>query len=264
MPNYDAVSGTPERDVEDRREVVADDHDAEFAYEEALNPVDPVEDAITGQLGEVADSERIASWNLRRIRQVLGLSQQQLSDKLAERPGRSRLSQSQIAKIERGERPWRVNEMFDIAEALNISHFEFFRGQMVEDDPGLQMLAARLAYQRASEAAREAEEVWHEAAMKERTAARKVINTAAYLGVKDPEAMKLLSIQGAIELGDRRKLAELGLPEEELVNLSDHISRQKVLQAPSLDESEAWAEREWERLRAEVEERKKMREQDAE
>lgn len=261
MTNYDAVSGTPERDVADRRDVVANDHDAEFAQDQELDPVDRVEDALTGQFGEFVDSETIASWNLRRIRQVLGLSQQQLSDKLAELPGRSRLSQSQIAKIERGERPWRVNEMFDIAEALNISHFEFFRGQMLQDDPDLQMLAARLAYQQASESAREAEEAWHAAAMKERIAARKVINTAAYLGVKDPEAMKLLILQGAVELRNQHLLAEMDLPEEELVDLSDHVSRRKVLEAPSLDESEEWAEREWERILVEVEERKKAREQ---
>lgn len=260
MTNYDAESGDLAREVEERHQRVVDDIELEFLTDEDSTPVDPVEDATTGQLVEYADSETIASWNLRRIRQALGLSQQQLSDKLAKVSGGSRLSQSQIAKIERGERPWRVNEMFDIAFALGIDHFEFFRGQRVQDDPDLQLLAARLAYQQASEDALRAEEAWHEAEMKQRVAARKVINTAAYLGVKDPEAMKLLTLRGSYVLRKRRDLAEYGAPEDDLYTLSMEAVRQQAVQV-NLDDAERWAEEAWERIVQEVQKRKAEKEE---
>ncbi|MEU7376578.1 helix-turn-helix transcriptional regulator [Streptomyces albidoflavus] len=165
--------------------------------EDGTGPIqpDPVADATTGQLGDVVDSETLASWNLRRIREVLGVSQQQLSARLADTPGGARLSQSQIAKIERGERPWRVNEMFDIARALGVDYLELFRSQMRSDDAHLTLLAAKFAHQHALARAQEAYDAWVEAEEKAFAAGTKLLNTSLVTGIMDEQVVSLLEMR---------------------------------------------------------------------
>ncbi|MGW3699158.1 helix-turn-helix domain-containing protein, partial [Streptomyces sp. NPDC005056] len=197
---------------------------------------------------------KFSSWNLRRIRQALGLSQQQVCDKLAELPGRSRLSQSQLAKIERGERPWCVNEMFDLAEALGIQYFEFFTGQPGTDDRSMQVLSARLRYQRATDASRKAEEAYKETLKDEFKAALKLVHTSTHLGVKDETALSYLAGQAEIAEEVEESLQEIGLPVPEVYELPQVQARLAAL--PDAErrqkEARAWAEKEWERLAAEA------------
>lgn len=251
MTNYDDESEVSAK-IESRGRMLRDEFRLAYAEGQQEVPADPLADALHGQLGEDADSETVASWNLRRIRHVLGVSQQQLSDKLARLPpGRTRLSQSQIAKIERRERPWRMNEMFDIAEALGVSFMELFRSQMHDGDPDMTLLAARLAYQQASEVSREAQEAWAEAERRELEAARKVIHTAAYLGIKDPEAMKLLSLQASSDILDDIEFSETARPES--------ITRRAESAKDLMAQADARAEKEWARLVEEIAKRKAER-----
>lgn len=258
MPNYDAESDEVKADHEESAQHYADsvrrNAAVDFGIDEALEPTDPIENAVVGQLGDDVDSETIASWNLRRIRQALGLSQQQVCDKLAELPGRSRLSQSQLAKIERGERPWRVNEMFDLAEALGIEYFEFFKGQMGTDEPTMQVLAARLRYQRAADVSSKAEEAYKDALKNEFKAALKLVHTSTYLGVKDETALTFLAGQAEIAEEVEQSLRELGMSPPELFELPQVQAR--LAARPEMErrakEARAWAENEWERLAAEA------------
>lgn len=261
MPNYDAESDEVKADIEESAQSYADKvrrtAAVDFGIDEDLDPTDPYENAVVGQLGDDVDSETLASWNLRRIRQALGLSQQQVCDKLAELPGRSRLSQSQLAKIERGERPWRVNEMFDLAEALGINQFEFFTGQLGTDDRSMQVLAARLRYQRADDVSRKAEDAYKAALKDEFKAGLKLVHTSAYLGVKDDTALRILAgwaeiaeevEQGVQELtaDSSSELLELPHVQERRAALPEHARRAEA--------AREWAEKEWERLAAETRE----------
>ncbi|WP_405924912.1 helix-turn-helix domain-containing protein [Streptomyces sp. NBC_00035] len=149
----------------------------------------------TDDVFDYLDSEALASWNLKRIRTVLGVSQQDISDRLKESRWGIRLAQTQIAKIERGERPWRVNEMFAIAEVLGISWDELFRGDDVADDAQLTLLAARLKYQQIEEAADEVRTAGREAAAEARNAGMEMCRTAARLGIDDPAVRHFLEMQ---------------------------------------------------------------------
>ncbi len=150
------------------------------------------------------DSESVASHNLLRIRKRLGVSQQQIADRLPHvYGGMVRLAQTQIAKIERGERPWRVNEMFAIAEALGVEWQELFRlGPQEEDGESdhLVMLGARLKYQQAEERQREAKEAWIKAAREELEAGLEMARTAAELGIEDPTVMRFLELRSATHI----------------------------------------------------------------
>jgi transcriptional regulator with XRE-family HTH domain len=69
----------------------------------------------------LGDKERQIGQQIQRLRAELGLSQQQLADRmktLGEPYAKWR--QSTIYKIEHGEKPLRVNELFDLATALGI------------------------------------------------------------------------------------------------------------------------------------------------
>lgn len=260
MTNYDAESDevraahreAAERSAAKVRHAAAVD----FGIDEGLDPTDPYENAVFGQLGDDVDSETLASWNLRRIRQVLGLSQQQVSDKLAAGSGPTRLSQSQLAKIERGERPWRLNEMFDLAEALGIDYFEFFGDQRATDERSLQVLAARLRYQASIEAADRAEEAYKEVLQKQFKAGLKLVHTSAYLGVKDETALRVLAGQADIAEEVQEALQEIGVPAPEVYTLP-HVQA-RLAAKPDYEKREKaareWAEKEWERLAAEAKE----------
>lgn len=260
MTNYDAESDevrAAHREAAERFAAkVRHEAAVDFGVDEGLDPTDPYEDAVVGQLGDDVDSETLASWNLRRIRTVLGLSQQQVSDKLAAGSGSTRLSQSQLAKIERGERPWRLNEMFDLAAALGIDYFEFFAAQMGTDERSLQVLAARLRYQAAVEATERAEEAYKEVLKKEFKAGLKLVHTSAYLGVKDETALRVLAGQAGIAEEVGEALQEIGLPPSEVYELL-HVQA-RLADKPEYEKREKaareWAEKEWGRLAAEVKE----------
>lgn len=62
------------------------------------------------------DPERVIGREMRRIRERLGLTQQEVAERMLKNG--FRFHQTQIAKMERGERPIRVNEWIAIATAL--------------------------------------------------------------------------------------------------------------------------------------------------
>lgn len=174
---------------------------------------------------EGLDSESLASFNLRRIRKELGFSQQQIADRIkAEMPGGVRLSQTQIAKIERGERPWRLNEMVAISDALGIRWDEFFRVTPNADYSQLDVEAARLRYERTKALEEDARDLWRQAARNQYEAEEDFVRTAAKHGIEDPHAIFALQnrwfhqeyVKDALEgpdldhesLDERRKEAE--------------------------------------------------------
>ncbi|MFD6474419.1 helix-turn-helix domain-containing protein [Streptomyces anulatus] len=177
-----------------------DDVSARLAAEEVIQELHTRGDAeLDHKYGSVAhpldglDSESLASFNLRRIRKELGFSQQQIADHLKEKmPEGVRLSQTQIAKIERGERPWRVNEMMAIADALAIRWDEFFRVVPGEDYRQLELEAARLRRERARTLEQDARELWRRAARDEYEADEYFLRVAAKYGIEDPYVMVAL------------------------------------------------------------------------
>ncbi|MFI0825690.1 helix-turn-helix transcriptional regulator [Streptomyces roseolus] len=196
---------------------------------------------------DYVDSESLASYNLRIIRRELGLSQQQIADRLpVVSAGKVRLAQTQIAKIERGERPWRVNEMFAIAEALGVSWNEFFRvlpGD-VHDDSHLVMLGARNKYALAQAKADEAKRAWVEAASEELRAGMAMAHTAAELGIDDPTVRRFLEFRGAtlVFMNEENSAAQEGWRDFNLEEREREIKER--------------GQRAWERLLDEVQDRK--------
>ncbi|MGW2539457.1 helix-turn-helix domain-containing protein [Kitasatospora sp. NPDC001574] len=180
MTNYDDLSAN------EARLAVEMAGDAEL---DELVPQPAPEDA---QIIDALDAERLASWNLKRAREALGVSQQQIADRLVQGKSLVRLSQSQIAKIERGERPWRLNEVFAIAEALGIDFYDFFRGQHVSDDPAMELYAARLRVERAGIVEDDVRASWREAARAKREAERIYLVLAARRGGRDEYALEIL------------------------------------------------------------------------
>jgi transcriptional regulator with XRE-family HTH domain len=73
---------------------------------------------VSGGLG---DKERQVGQQVQRVRSRLGLSQHQLAERMKPiGPQYAKWRQSTIYKIEHGEKPLRVNEMFDLAGALGV------------------------------------------------------------------------------------------------------------------------------------------------
>jgi transcriptional regulator with XRE-family HTH domain len=210
-------------------------------------------DEESGPLGDhpfdYVDSESLASYNLRRIRTSLGISQQQIADRLPEvYGGLVRLAQTQIAKIERGVRPWRMNEMFAIAEALGVNYMEFFRGgpkDEGDDDSHLILLGARNKYTQRKEEERRAREAWREAASESLKAGLEMVRTAAELGIKDPAVMHFLETRHSL----------LRYMDEEEARVAQEWGKRDI--DARIQESRDWAEREWEIVLAEAQEAKK-------
>lgn len=195
MTDYDDLSG---QEARPKIETAGDD---ELAYTEAVTllegtqsapppgrfPDDEISDELLGY-----DTEALASWNLKRIRTALGISQQQIADELAkDSPLGIRLSQSQIAKIERRERPWRVNELFAIAHVLNCRFDDFFQAQGVGEDSDMTMLVERIKYQSAEERAGIARFQWLRLARSAQEAANHYFEVAAKNGFKDPDVLRI-------------------------------------------------------------------------
>ncbi|MEU3667577.1 helix-turn-helix transcriptional regulator [Streptomyces virginiae] len=237
MTNYDAEDqGVQE--IRRREEEVAswvDDRD------DADTPVDDAPMAFV-------DSESLASHNLKIIRRHLGVSQQQIAERLPEvSNGSVRLAQTQIAKIERGERPWRVNEMFAIAAALGVSWSELFQGGVTEGETEeerarLLMLGARLKYQQAQAAVEEARRVLEVAVAEAARAGRAMVRTSVELEIADPTVLHFLSMGHA----SRRHAAE---EEERLRGL---WGREDFDVEARIRDSDEHARLEWQRLVSEA------------
>jgi transcriptional regulator with XRE-family HTH domain len=228
-----------------------DDVSAKLEAEEALLRVSTAGDAALDKKHGAAtrhpfdglDSESLASFNLRRIRTELGISQQQIADRIsAARPGGAKMSQTQIAKIERGERPWRVNELMMIAEALGVGWDEFFGVRPGQDYTHLDVEAARLRYEQAKALEDEAREAWREAARRQYEAEEEFIRLAAKSGYKHPQVAWTLEQRWMYQ--DYIKRAEA----ESVVGIDFEAVRTRAAEA------RAWAEQEWERIVAEEKE----------
>lgn len=259
MPNYDEAD--EQQEVAEFAATAKHDAAVSFEIDEAREPTDPMKHVRRGQLADARNMELLASWNLKRIRQGLGLSQQQVADKLAEDPSRVRLSQSQLAKMERGDRPWRVNEMWDIADALGVEIWEFFGAQMGSDSGELYVLAARLQYQASWEKASRLEDDYKEAVKEGMEAGRKLVDVAAYFGIKDETAMRVLA-------GQAERLEEVEFVVRELEGVPS-FTREQLEERDRKHEAKqarhaAWAEKEWQRLAQELGERRKADETETE
>lgn len=138
------------------------------------------------------DAEALASFNLRRIRAALGVSQQEIADRLTDLAMGPRLSQSQIAKIERGERPWKVNEMVAIAAALNLHFDEFFQGQGTAGALDLEIANARVRLGAVKYEEDLKREAFIEAKRKVREAEDTYLGLIAERGGEDAEALRIL------------------------------------------------------------------------
>ncbi|WP_371669996.1 helix-turn-helix domain-containing protein [Streptomyces sp. NBC_00289] len=146
------------------------------------------------------DTESLASFNLKQFRTALGVSQQQIADRLAEHRAAGhhdvRLSQTQIAKIERGERPWRLNELVAIAVALGVELGEFLKGQPATGDAGMQVMAAKLRYQNAEANEEDAREALRAAVRRTHEAANALLKVAARHEIMDQEVVNILTHRG--------------------------------------------------------------------
>ncbi|MCF0087136.1 hypothetical protein B0E37_02196 [Streptomyces sp. MH192] len=91
----------------------------------------------------MGDTELRIGRNLRRIRESLELSQQDIAERLTKLG--HRFHQTQVAKIERGERAVRVNEWIAISEALGVMPLALMAGGLGTDDAVFQ---ARLQFER--------------------------------------------------------------------------------------------------------------------
>lgn len=188
MTNYDDLSA--------EEAVLAADLAATAAQGLQEDPPVDNDDALTSDhVMDWADVESLASWNLKRIRKALGVSQQQIADRLAEKKSGVRLAQTQIAKIERGERPWRLNELFAISDALDIDWREFFGAQGAAEDKNLVLLAARLKYQAAQDEESAARDAWRRAVQRTAEAGLDMCRTAAKMNLWDDYVMGYLSDQ---------------------------------------------------------------------
>lgn len=109
-------------------------------------------------LEALSDTERRIGRNLRRIREGLKLTQGDIASRLKAQG--LRFHQSQVAKIERGERPLRVNEWIAIAEALGVSSEALMAGGPETDDD---LFEAKLMYERCRQIVDDAGVRLHEA-----------------------------------------------------------------------------------------------------
>ncbi|MFE5189219.1 helix-turn-helix domain-containing protein [Streptomyces sp. NPDC056628] len=97
------------------------------------------------------DAELRIGRNMRRIRENLDLSQADLAERLTKLG--YRFHQTQVAKVERGERAVRVNEWIAIAEALGIQPMALMAGGLGTDDA---VFEARLQFERMRSAVEDA------------------------------------------------------------------------------------------------------------
>lgn len=223
MTNYDDLSAKVDAEEATLRVAMAGDAELDSKHGHAEHPFHGL------------DAESIASFNLKRIRTALGLSQQQIADRItAARPSGAKMSQTQIAKIERGERPWRVNEMMMIADVLGVHWDEFFHIVPGEDYTRLDIEAARLRYEQAKALADEAREAWREAASKMYEVEEEFVRLAARSGYQHPHVLFALQMRWMHQ--DYVKDAE----KFEGIDMEKNQGRWK--------EATAFAQQEWERL----------------
>lgn len=177
------------------------------------------------------DTETLASFNLKQIRSALGISQQQIADKLSEDRAAGhhdvKLSQTQIAKIERGERPWRLNELIAIAAALGVEMEEFFKAQSAANDALMLVRTAKLKYQRAEARVEDAREALRLALRASYEAENELIKAAARHQVWDEKVLTLLTLRG-VRKWWQEHMSSLGLPGAKEAKESDERSEYAV------------------------------------
>ncbi|MGW6008637.1 helix-turn-helix domain-containing protein [Streptomyces sp. NPDC055210] len=78
------------------------------------------------------DTERVIGREMRRLRERLGITQQDVADRMTKNG--FRLHQTQIAKMERGERAIRVNEWIGIASALGVTTQEMLISALASNE----------------------------------------------------------------------------------------------------------------------------------
>ncbi|AGP56156.1 helix-turn-helix domain-containing protein [Streptomyces rapamycinicus] len=229
MTNHDDVSAKVDADEAMLSVTVTGDAELEHKHGRMEHPL------------EGLDSESLASFNLRRIRKELGMSQQQIADRIAkQRPGGVKLSQTQIAKIERGERPWRLNEMTAIAGALDIMWDEFFRVRPGDDFTLLDVDAARLRYERAKSLEEDARDAWREAARARYEREEEFLRLAAKHDVQSPHVMFALEMRWMHQ-------AYVDKAQEDLKYDTEDLETRKR-------KANEFAQQEWERLAREEKE----------
>jgi transcriptional regulator with XRE-family HTH domain len=108
---------------------------------EAVLSFNPME--TDDPLAPLNDTERTIGRNMRRIREKLELTQQEVAERMLK--SGFRFHQTQIAKMERGERPIRVNEWIAIARALGVSIDALTARGPATDD---RLFEAKLIYER--------------------------------------------------------------------------------------------------------------------
>jgi len=95
------------------------------------------------------DPERVIGREMRRIRERLGLTQLEVAERMLNNG--FRFHQTQIAKMERGERPIRVNEWIAIATALGTTPQDMLAsaiGAHIGESPQKRLSRAELEWQR--------------------------------------------------------------------------------------------------------------------
>lgn len=216
-------------------------HESEFLSREELD-LDVVSTDSQGESLEYLDAEALASFNLKRIRAALNVSQQEIADRLKETPGAPRLSQSQIAKIERGERPWKVNELTAIAGVLNLHFDEFFQGMGTAGNIDLEIANSRIRLRTAEFEEEFQREKFLAAKREVRAAEDRYLALVAQRGTEDPYALRILHF--------RYYLNEARAAEEEL----DAFYVDEAAVDAKSRAAEEWARAEFDRLRQETKE----------
>lgn len=248
MSNYDAES------MERRLAAEAEETGAELAGEARLDDLIERPPPEESSILEGVDSETRASWNLKRIRQLIGMSQQQLADKLAE--GGVRMSQSQIAKIERGERPWRLNEFMAIEEALGVTPFSLFQGEYYKDDPSLSIVAAELRLGVCYEDENRVKEKWLDVARKRYEAEEVLLKVCADQGVRNATAMNVLRNRHSQDEYVQRVVEEM----EEGFNINlERAAEYKKKSEEQRKVAQQYAEEQWAWYLEQAEKKRKQR-----
>ncbi|MFE2353089.1 helix-turn-helix domain-containing protein [Streptomyces parvulus] len=164
------------------------------------------------------DTERLASFNLKQIRTVMGVSQQQIADKLTQDRAAGhhdvKLSQTQIAKIERGERPWRLNELVAISLALGVEMYEFFNHEPASSDSKMLVRTAKLKYQRAQAHEESVRGELRAAVRAKYEAENELVRVAARHQIRDETILHILSLRGVRDYW-AKETEKMGIPNPE-------------------------------------------------
>jgi transcriptional regulator with XRE-family HTH domain len=151
-----------------------------------------------------------------------------------------RLSHSQIAKIERGERPWKVNELMAIATALNLHFDDFFQGLGTDGVLDLEIANARIRLGAAKYEEDIRREMFVEAKRAVREAEDAYLKVAAERGGEDAEALRILHFRYYVN--EAKAL--------EMETYQEMVDQDKAAHKSS--EAELWARAELQRMEEEA------------